>query len=580
MKLFFIIIIFLIGGNLSFILVSSYLGSNGPNLHGEVEAEPISSYGHERPFEKQAGLRSSYEEEDGNSYNSGHSDGHLNVVHYGYAKDGKYYGYVKTETNQGYNSGSNYRKLKDLGKGSYGSVYLAHDTIHLDQVAVKRLHKQYDSWKECLMLREVQSLKSLSYHPNIIRLREIIRENRHLFLIFDYMPINLLELIQERKKKCEFGGMMDNDSLKLITFQIFSGLRHLHQSGYFHRDLKPDNLLVKPIPSPDSDTPQNLTDYSVFIVKLGDFGLARKIRTIPPFTSYVSTRWYRAPELCLQSDSYDMSVDIWAAGCIVAELNVGTPLFSGSSDLDMIHRIGTVIGSPDVTSENLLKLTKKLGITIKNYEKNAGGLGQHVKRCNTELSSHESVEWQNLLKLLSSIFQWEGSRRPSASACLKHQYFDGIDSMKIFPIYKHEINSERQIIIDRQKEKLTKNVVSANMSISTKMSGTTIDTFSDLKPSNSRTYATSQTNLSSLRMNQSRQSLRDTQSMSHLANSTTGIGRTLTATSTLNGSIRYSEEEFHEPQRVGRRSQRRKVTVVDWMKMEMNLKTIIMKERN
>ena len=97
-----------------------------------------------------------------------------------------------------------------------------------------------------------------------------------------------------------------------------SSLAYIHKNGFFHRDLKPENMLIS----------------QSGVVKLIDFGLAREIRSRPPYTDYISTRWYRAPELLVRSTNYNSPVDIFALGCIIAELFLGKPLFSGASDLD------------------------------------------------------------------------------------------------------------------------------------------------------------------------------------------------------------------------------------------------------
>ena len=90
------------------------------------------------------------------------------------------------------------------------------------------------------------------------------------------------------------------------------------RNGFFHRDLKPENILCA---SPEC-------------VKIADFGLAREIRSQPPYTDYVSTRWYRAPEVLLRSTNYSSPIDVWAVGCIMAELYIGYPLFPGESEND------------------------------------------------------------------------------------------------------------------------------------------------------------------------------------------------------------------------------------------------------
>ncbi|GAA6111904.1 serine/threonine-protein kinase ICK-like isoform X1 [Tachysurus ichikawai] len=113
-------------------------------------------------------------------------------------------------------------------------------------------------------------------------------------------------------------------------YQILQGLAFIHKHGFFHRDMKPENLLCM---GPD-------------LVKIADFGLAREIRSCPPYTGYVSTRWYRAPEVLLNSTRYSSPIDQWAVGCIMAELYKLRPLFPGSSEIDTIFKICHVLGTP------------------------------------------------------------------------------------------------------------------------------------------------------------------------------------------------------------------------------------------
>lgn len=114
-------------------------------------------------------------------------------------------------------------------------------------------------------------------------------------------------------------------------YQILQGLNFMHKHGFFHRDIKPENLLCN---GPE-------------LIKIADFGLAREIRSRPPYTDYVSTRWYRAPEVLLRSTNYSSPVDIWAVGCIMAELYTLQPLFPGRSEVDQIFRICSILGTPD-----------------------------------------------------------------------------------------------------------------------------------------------------------------------------------------------------------------------------------------
>ncbi|KAF0921491.1 hypothetical protein E2562_007029 [Oryza meyeriana var. granulata] len=144
-------------------------------------------------------------------------------------------------------------------------------------------------------------------HPNIVKLKEVIRENDILYFIMEYMECNLYQLMKDRVKP------FSEAEVRNWCFQIFQALAYMHQRGYFHRDLKPENLLV-----------------SKDVIKLADFGLAREVSSVPPYTEYVSTRWYRAPEVLLQSSVYDSAVDMWAMGAIMAELLTLHPLFPGT----------------------------------------------------------------------------------------------------------------------------------------------------------------------------------------------------------------------------------------------------------
>ena len=115
-----------------------------------------------------------------------------------------------------------------------------------------------------------------------------------------------------------------------MMYQIVVGLNYIHSNGFFHRDLKPDNILVQ----------KNL------ILKISDFGLIREIRSMPPYTEYVSTRWYWAPECILRSWGYNAPVDIFALGAIMAELYMLYPLFPGESELHQFEKTAEVLGTP------------------------------------------------------------------------------------------------------------------------------------------------------------------------------------------------------------------------------------------
>ncbi|OQR95756.1 hypothetical protein THRCLA_07598 [Thraustotheca clavata] len=215
--------------------------------------------------------------------------------------------------------------LDRLGDGAFGEVLKARSLKTNEIVAIKKMKALFPTWEECLQLRELKSLKILR-HDNIIQLKEVIRDKAELYFVFEYMETSLFVWMRKHPNAHE------ND-IRSIMNQLFAGLAYMHKHGFFHRDIKPENCLL------NGD-----------VLKIADLGQAREIRSRPPFTDYVSTRWYRSPELLLRSSTYNSPIDLWACGCIMAELYLGKPLFAGSSEADQMCRICSVLGTP--TKEN------------------------------------------------------------------------------------------------------------------------------------------------------------------------------------------------------------------------------------
>nr|XP_027092946.1 serine/threonine-protein kinase MHK-like isoform X1 [Coffea arabica] len=280
-----------------------------------------------------------------------------------------------------------YKSLEELGDGTCGSVYKAINTETSEIVAVKKMKRKFYDWEECMNLREVKSLRKLN-HPNIIKLREIVRENNELFFIFEYMEHNLYQIMREKQR------LFSEEEIRGLMSQVLQGLSYMHRNGYFHRDLKPENLLV-----------------TRDIIKIADFGLAREVSSLPPFTEYVSTRWYRAPEVLLQSSSYTPAIDMWAVGAILAELFTFCPIFPGESELDQLYKICCVLGRPDWSifpeARNISRL-----VDISYFEIMPANLSDIVPN-----ASMEAID------LIKQLFSWDPAKRPSADQCLQHPFF-------------------------------------------------------------------------------------------------------------------------------------------------------------
>ncbi|XP_027860641.1 serine/threonine-protein kinase MAK isoform X8 [Xiphophorus couchianus] len=281
-----------------------------------------------------------------------------------------------------------YTTLKQLGDGTYGSVLMGRSNESGELVAIKRMKRKFYSWEECMNLREVKSLKKLN-HANVVKLKEVIRENDHLYFVFEYMKENLYQLMKDRRK------LFPESVIRNISFQILQGLSFIHKHGFFHRDMKPENLLCM---GPE-------------LVKIADFGLAREIRSKPPYTDYVSTRWYRAPEVLLRSSTYSSPIDLWAVGCIMAELYTLRPLFPGNSEVDEIFKICQVLGT-------VKKMDWPEGYQL------ASAMNFRFPQCvPTNLKTLIPNASKEAIALMQDFLQWDPKKRPTAVQALRYPYF-------------------------------------------------------------------------------------------------------------------------------------------------------------
>lgn len=291
-----------------------------------------------------------------------------------------------------------YKTVNTIGDGSYGIVTKATQVETGDTVAVKKMKRKFYNWQECMELREIKSLKKLT-HTSIIKLKEVIRENDELFFIFEYMEGNLFQLMSGTQKSLPEG------SIRSVMGQVFGGLGYIHKHGFFHRDLKPENLLV------NNAECLHQPHQGELVVKLADFGLAREIRSRPPFTDYVSTRWYRAPEVLLRSTSYNSPIDMWAAGVIMTELYMMRPLFPGTSETDEIFKICSVLGTP--TPQVWQEGHRLAGVMSFKFP-------QMVP---TPLSTLVPTASNEALSLANQLLVWEPKKRLTAQEAQQHSFF-------------------------------------------------------------------------------------------------------------------------------------------------------------
>ncbi|KAG8144238.1 putative Cyclin-dependent kinase 10 protein, partial [Naja naja] len=249
-----------------------------------------------------------------------------------------------------------FEKLNRIGEGTYGIVYRARDTQTGEIVALKKV--RMDKEKDGIpisSLREITLLLKLQ-HPNIVELKEVVVGNHleSIFLVMGYCEQDLASLLenmqapfseaqvclQGRYSTCALLVVVAmphwrrGQRVKCIVLQVLHGLQYLHNNFIIHRDLKVSNLLM--------------TDKGC--VKTADFGLARAYRVpLNPMTPKVVTLWYRAPELLLGTTTQTTAIDMWAVGCILAELLAHKPLLPGSSEIQQVDLIVQLLGTPNET---------------------------------------------------------------------------------------------------------------------------------------------------------------------------------------------------------------------------------------
>ncbi|OMP00972.1 hypothetical protein COLO4_12241 [Corchorus olitorius] len=285
-----------------------------------------------------------------------------------------------------------FEKLDKIGQGTYSSVFQAREVETGRMVALKKV--RFDNFQPesiRFMAREITILRRLD-HPNIMKLEGVItsRFSSTIYLVFEYMEHDLAGLSSCPDIK------FTEAQVKCYMKQLLLGLEHCHLRGIMHRDIKASNILVN----------------NQGILKLGDFGLANILtsRNRNQLTSRVVTLWYRPPELLMGSTCYEVSVDLWSVGCVFAELLMGKPILKGRTEVEQLHKIFKLCGSPPDDYWKRLRLPHSTMFKPQHpYESSL------QERCKGIPATAMS-----LLEILLSV---EPHKRGTASSALMTEYF-------------------------------------------------------------------------------------------------------------------------------------------------------------
>ena len=317
-----------------------------------------------------------------------------------------------------------YSFLEIIGEGAYGIVYKCLNIETNKLVAIKKFKETNDVVVQKTIQRELEMIRQLK-HPNIVDFIEAFQHKGNLYIVFDYVEQNLLQLLEKTPNG------LQTSVIKYIIYQLCKGINYLHKNNnIIHRDIKPENLLV--------DLNNNL--------KLCDFGFARKFElnsdnnNISVMTDYVATRWYRAPELLLSEGIYGPAVDYWAIGCIMGELIDGNPLFPGENDIDQINCIVKVLGNLPEFEIEMLRKNKIFNEKELLYIKEPETLEKRYKG---------KIE-EEAIDFLKGLLNMDPDLRLNGETVFKHKYFEGYLDNDCYKDRRtnDEMNSDIQHLLD------------------------------------------------------------------------------------------------------------------------------------
>lgn len=293
-----------------------------------------------------------------------------------------------------------YQKQRKVGEGTYAVVYQGID-LHRNStpIAIKKIKMAAldgsggGGGLDISALRELKLLRRLLRHENIVELVDVFSSASNLQLVLAFYPYDLEKLIKDKQRTFSAGD------IKSWMSMILNGVAYMHSRFILHRDLKPSNLLI----GEDG------------VIRIADFGLARQMAlSYEPMvsgrmTSQVVTRWYRAPELLFGARQYDGAVDIWAVGCIFAELLLRTAFLPGDSDIAQLQLMCRALGTP--TEQDWPDMH-----TLPDHFP----LPKHPKAPLQQIFTAASPE---AVDLLAKMLTWNPAKRITAAEALCHPYF-------------------------------------------------------------------------------------------------------------------------------------------------------------
>ncbi|XP_042453838.1 mitogen-activated protein kinase 1-like [Zingiber officinale] len=316
--------------------------------------------------------------------------------------------------------------IMPIGKGAYGIVCSALNSETGEQVAIKKIANAFDNKIDGKRtLREIKLLRHMD-HENIVAIRDIIPPSARntfndVYIAYELMDTDLHQIIRSNQAFSE-------EHCQYFLYQILRGLKYIHSANVLHRDLKPSNLLL----NANCD------------LKICDFGLARTTSETDFMTEYVVTRWYRAPELLLNSSEYTAAIDVWSVGCIFMELMDRKPLFPGRDHVHQLRLLMELIGTPNETELDFLN---------DNARRYIGQLTRYPKQSLPEKFPHVN---HTAIDLVEKMLTFDPRQRITVEEALAHPYLTALHDSSDEPVcmMPFSFDFEQQALSEEQMKEL------------------------------------------------------------------------------------------------------------------------------
>uniref|UniRef100_A0A915K2E7 Protein kinase domain-containing protein n=1 Tax=Romanomermis culicivorax TaxID=13658 RepID=A0A915K2E7_ROMCU len=286
-------------------------------------------------------------------------------------------------------------------------------------------------------------LREFNGHSNIVKMLQILKadRNKDIYLVFEYMDTDLHNVIKK-------GGILKDIHKQYIMYQVLRAIKYLHSANVIHRDLKPSNILL------DS----NCT------AKLADFGLARSLKQLcaadttnnpydldmPELTEYVATRWYRAPEILLAAKRYTMGVDMWSVGTVLAEMLLEKALFPGTSTLNQIELIASLLPPP--SQQDIVSIGSQYAETV------LGRMTYRLRAGTLESRLSSAAAGESAIDLVTKLLVFNPLKRLTVDEALRQPYLAPFHNPREEPILGRDVvlslNDDVQLSISAYRNKL------------------------------------------------------------------------------------------------------------------------------